>query len=444
MKYNRRTNKKKIKYKQMKKTMKKTKNLKGGKFLGQGSFGCVISPAITCDKNKHKYNSNSNSKPNSKTNSKTKKISNSQSEKYVSKIIISPDEEDKDEIIISNKLKNLDPKQKYFITFEDACRIKELPSNRSNTVKVKYRNNSLEKYVIDNKRKYDKESCKIDLKLKPINIIMPYGGYDLTHILDKKRMELKLILTRKMLFKYFKECFKHLLIGIKKMHDSRIVNRDIKMENIMINYMINKPNKPNTTVKTDKTNRNESQNIKIRFIDFGLSSILTPSYCEKMSNIDIRGTPGAISPELFIAYNIYDNKNYSKIKEDININIKKVLDDFKNSKLTYNYDNTILELYKKIINEFKTKDILKTFFGTDTNKYNGYLQKGDIFALGITMYDFIDYYNYKYKNSETNIQLNNELQNAKLADLLYNMVNINTYKRYNIIQCLQHSYFTNK
>ena len=424
MKYNKRTNKKFIKHKRMKKTMKNTKKLKGGKFLGQGSFGCVVSPAIICNKNNHKYNS------------KTKKNLNMQSNEYVSKIIISPDEDDKDEIIISNKLKNLDPKQNYFITFEDVCRIKELPSNRSNTVKVKYHNNSLEKYVIDNKRKYDKESCKIDLKLNPINIIMPYGGYNLTNILDKKRMDPKLILTRKMLFKYFKECFKHLLIGIKKMHDSRIVNRDIKIDNIMINYIMNKTD-------TNKTKINESKNIKIRFIDFGLSSILIPSYCEKMSNINIRGTPGAISPELFIVYDIYDNKNYSEIKEDININIKKILDDFKDTKLTYNYDNKILELYKKIINEFKNKDILKTFFGTDINKYNGYLQKGDIFALGITMYDFIDYYKYKYKNSEINIQLNNESHNAKLSNLLYNMVNIDPDKRYNIIHCLQHPYFTN-
>ena len=423
MKYYRRTNKKSFKYKKM----KKTKTLKGGKFLGQGSFGCVVSPAIACNKNK--YNSNSKSE--------TKKKLNMQSNEYVSKIIISPDETDKDEITISNKLKNLDQKQNYFITFEDACRIKELPSNRSNTVKVKYHNNSLEKYVLDNKRKYDKESCKIDLKLKPINIIMPYGGYDLTNILDKKRIEPKLILARKMLFKYFKECFKHLLIGIKLMHDFRIVNRDIKMENIMINYDMNKTDK-------NKSKINESKNIKIRFIDFGLSSILSPSYCEKMSNIDIRGTPGAISPELLIAYNIYDNKNYGEIKEDLHINIKKILDYFKDSKLTYNYDNIILELYKKIINEFKTKDILNKFFGSDINKYNGYLQKGDIFALGITMYEFVNNYNYEYKNSETNIQLNNETHKGKLSDLLYNMVNLDPDKRYNIIQCLQHSYFTNK
>ena len=71
---------------------------------------------------------------------------------------------------------------------------------------------------------------------------------------------------------------------------------------------------------------------------------------------------------------------------------------------------------QKIIGEFKNKEILKNFFGTESelNKYNGYLQKGDIYSLGLTMYIFLDYYRNYFKNSNYNdINLNN----SKLLDL---------------------------
>ena len=94
-----------------KKFKKKTlKQLNGGKFLGEGSYGCVVTPAIPCNK------SNSISNP-----SLNKSLKQS-----VSKIIIAPTETDKDEITISNKVKRLDPNQIYFITFVDACYIKQI------------------------------------------------------------------------------------------------------------------------------------------------------------------------------------------------------------------------------------------------------------------------------------------------------------------------------
>lgn len=393
---------------------KKKNILKGGKFLGEGSFGCVVSPAIPCDKNKLTKTSKTN--------------------KYVSKIIISPDKNFKEEIIISNKLKQIDPKQNYFLTFEDTCPIKTIPNNRSNTAKVSYNDNSLESYELLNNKEHDKKYCGIDLKLNPINIVMPYGGYDLTNIIDIKNKEPHLQFTRKMLIKHFKSCFKHLLIGIKKMHDIRIVNRDIKMENIMINYFVNEKSKLKS-----KLNLNEIKNIKLRFIDFGLSTILSPSYCQRMSNIDISGTPGFISPDLIIVYFINRNENYENIKHIINKDVKKKLNSFKDSVIISGFDSLILELYKKLIGEFKHKDILNNFFGTDENKYNGYLQKGDIFSLGVTIYNFLDYYKNNFK---TNNSSNINLKNSKLLNLLQNMIKIEPNKRYNVIQCLKHSYFT--
>ena len=305
--------------------------------------------------------------------------------------------------------------------------------------------NSLKSYDFLNNKKHDKEYCGIDLKLNPINIIMPYGGYDLSNILNNKNKIPHLEFTRMIFIKHFKLCFKHLLFGIKIMHDSRIVNRDIKNDNIMINYIIKKQN---TKQDKKKQIKNELKNIKIRFIDFGLSSILTPSYCSKMSNIDIRGTPGSIAPELYITHYINDNRNFDKIKDVIKKDIKDMFYSFKDPNLIEDFDNIIIELYKKILNEFKNNNILNNFFGTEKNKYNGYLQKGDIFSLGITIYEFLNYYKYAYNNNQYNKNIdkidNININNPKLYKLLYNMTKINPDKRYNILQCLNDPYFTEK
>ena len=129
----------------------KNKILNGGVFLGEGSFGCVVKPSLPCaDNMKHASNKNKN---------ELNKLLN----KSVSKILIDPSESDKDEIIISNKLKNIDPTQKHFITFETACRLKHIPNERSNTVSVEYDNDTLESYDILDNKKYDKKHFPIDL-----------------------------------------------------------------------------------------------------------------------------------------------------------------------------------------------------------------------------------------------------------------------------------------
>ena len=115
------------------------------------------------------------------------------------------------------------------------------------------------------------------------------------------------------------------------MHYSRIVNRDIKQDNIMINYNVKDQDKDKGKEQDkdrkdqgkdqgkgkeqDKMqNEKERNNISIRYIDFGLSTILTPKYCQNINNIDLRGTNWLISPELIMTFYITDNKNYDKIK----------------------------------------------------------------------------------------------------------------------------------
>ena len=389
----------------------KSKTLHGGVFLGEGSYGCVVKPSLPCADNIHS------------TKTHIHKILNNS----VSKILIDPSESDKDEIFISNKLKDLDPHQKQFITFESACRIKKIPNERSNTISVEYNDDTLVNYDILDDKKYDKKHCPIDFSLKPINLIMPFGGYDLLHIshnaFNKKNFA-HFKITKQMLVKNLQLCFKNLFVGILKMHNNRIVNRDIKPENVLANY--------------DETKKR----LDLRFIDFGLSTII-PSNYKKRDYIIYKGTESFISPELIISYYILNGESYEDTMKNINKYIKNNLSSFKKHELIEkykvldNFNSDIKSLYIKIKIDIENNTFYDNYFGIDSSanygKFNGYLQKGDIYALGITICDFLKTYN---KHNKPGIK-----HDKQLHELLINMIQPLPDRRFNIIQCLHHAYF---
>jgi serine/threonine protein kinase len=224
------------------------------------------------------------------------------------------------------------------------------------------------------------------------------------------------IKTAQMLFSNLKECIKNLLQGVLKMHQYRIVNRDIKEENIMANY------------------NEETKKVDLRFIDYGLSENLTPEYCTHYSNIIMQGTYILIAPEIFIIYNINKYSNYNdeyimnKINTDINSYVKKMHQDLKLD--TSDMNNKINKIYFEIKNLFNNHKILEKYFGVNDN-LNGYLQKNDVYSLGITLYEFLNVYT-------TLIDVKKDL---RLNDLLKNMITLNPNERFNALQCLQHPYF---
>jgi len=223
--------------------------------------------------------------------------------------------------------------------------------------------------------------------------------------------------------------FKHLVIGLIKMHTNRIVNKDIKQRNIMLDLQND---------KTKQNVKNDNDTIMtIRYIDFGLSEFLSDEFCKDISNIGLKGTPFYLSPELFICAFIIKYKDRPEsykikvIKKYITDNVIKALDIINEKEIISKMNSTIESLYKKIKFLYEKDKLLETYFGSEKNKYNGYIQKADVYALGLSIYETL------YKYSEINVK-----QNEKLYDLLLHMIDMNPDKRYNIVQCLSHPYFT--
>jgi serine/threonine protein kinase len=382
-----------------------TRKMIGGKYLDKGGFGCVIIPALPCSK---------------------KDLTEKNLKNYVSKLIKDTDSETLNEITISNILKKLDPNKKYFLTIEKHCYINnissDVSSSRSDIALVNYIDDDMKKFVLQpGQKNKDKEYCDIDLSKKPINIIMEYAGYSLKNVMktSPNNNSTKGIMHRLFLAN-IKNNLKHLILGLIKMHFNRVAHRDVKTRNIMLLY-----NKQNN-------------DIQIRYGDFGLSELLTNTYCSDINNVYEKGTPNYISPELktIFHYRYYRNRsdNYilAKITEEFNSKegIKAAFTDIKEIQLLGDLNTNILALFNKVKTLFTNNRILPVFFGTDNNKFNGYVQKADVYALGYNIFNMLlNYSNYDVQGD------------PELYDLLIHMIAIDPDKRFNAVQCISHPYF---
>lgn len=368
-------------------------NLRGGKYVDEGGFGCVVSPAIPCS---HKDNN---------------------LDKFVSKIT---NEDITNEIKISSILSKLDPTKQYYLTSNKYCYINNIPENRDDIISVHFTDEDFTKFEIEpGQEKKDKKACAVELALRPVNMIMEHGGYSLSSIMKTNRKSKG---TRAIMHQMFidnlRPYFKHLILGIVKMHNNRIINRDIKQRNIMMNW------------------NKEKNTVAIRYIDFGLSEFLTTEYCQHISNINRNGTHIYVAPEIHIATILRKYSSRSehyitkKIMTEIHSTVRKALTKINQKELLSNLDKNIMVLYEKIKKLFDNNKILPIYFGGDKNKFNGYIQKNDVYALGYSIFETLHVY------SEIDIH-----QNANLYDLLLHMIALDPDKRYNAVQCLSHPYF---
>lgn len=462
--------KKYSKYKKINKITKitKKKNQLGGVKIGKGSFGCVVKPFIKCKKT---YGSNQKN--------------------LVSKIIFrnTKIEHLTKELENYNLIKNIDRKNKYFITYFEICELKKknllLKSTktnnsnsknfknnkeiRNNIVSVEFKdkkgddykiiknnfinsnninNNNLEKLYSSNKDKGKKGKktkindlkCYIDFNNNPINIIMIDGGIDLSKVLNKD----KYINYQENIKLKYKTYFLKLLLGLKKLHKNEFSHRDIKLLNILC--------KPDN-ISNDYNTINNKTYLNFRYIDFGLTTNIKK--LNKMNDITISGTPGYKSPEFVILNSVYKilNDNFDPYNEEKVNHLKKIIiktiktDILKknkkknlirknlninnNQKYTYFDSDSIISDndIKKLINNLYSSYVKKNLFNNFIQNYNGYHYKSDIYALGVTFFEI--YY-----------KLN--LKDEKLLDLIRNMVKCVPEERFNVKQCLNHIFFQTK
>ena len=94
-----------------------------------------------------------------------------------------------------------------------------------------------------------------------------------------------------------------------------------------------------------------------------------------------------------------------------------------------NYKENILALHDKIHNLHEHGKLLPVYFGSEKNKFNGYLQKADVYALGLAIFIML----YVYSGVDVRA-------NANLYDLLIHMIAMDPDKRYNAVQCLSHPF----
>jgi len=418
----------KLKHKQTKQS--------GGLKLGQGSFGCVITPAITCQ------------------NSQIS-LSNQQS---VSKIVYkdpkSADKYDR-EMTILRKIAEIDKKQHYLIGVLDECELNiDAVANRKikDTAIVNFTDIARTNWVLSDQSSSDLEKlsngeiksnyCLIDPKLHPRNQIQVNGGAQFDSILTANRSRNYGIVRR-----YYLNVIKNILIGIQLLHKSRIAHRDIKETN-MVCQVITLPRK-------GKINDFYPE---VRHIDFGLAEIVNPDKSYKIKDVRYAGTHTYIPPDLHIVRSKFMCMFKIAQNEDGTININKLLDpSVKNIIINKLHIELINKSYKNYLqigvtqsmgtgeltdghsNEFISKSMLGKLYdnmvselldGTFGQKYsadyNGYVYKTDIFAAGITL---------------ARIRYYLQIPNPKLLDLISNMVRIDPNKRFNINQCLAHPVF---
>jgi serine/threonine protein kinase len=387
--------------------MNNNRKQNGGVLLGEGGFGCVISPPLKCKKTFHKfpYSIDTN---------------------YISKIV-EYDESDEsiwNEINFGKKLIKIDPSQKYFSPILDGCFLhkqknKDLFYSFVQT-KLSHNNSNITPSYTSNTKKKDK--CNIYMDTNYLNLISKNAGITIEDTFDSKDLYLKNYIIQNYI-----HIMHHYCKALKILKENSILHCDIKTMNVMINY-----NKNRDTAG-------------LTLIDFGLSGNITNKGTE--SNYDIlsfcaNGTQIYKPIETTILYEVlylmrknpktYSNKTaLKKILETFKDNKKyyvKVLDFNRygikttdsTSPLLYGNEKDILKVYSDIMEKYNDNTLVETFF------INKNIFKWDIFSLGILFAELFLIFNIHDEKAET---------------LINNMIHPLYWKRYDIDQCLKDPVF---
>lgn len=393
----------------------KNKTQIGGKLLGEGGYGCVVSPPLKCNKPFFK-------------------IPYSIDEKYVSKIF-EYDEDDEDvfnELKLGNKLIMIDPYQKYFSPIINGC----------NFIKQKHPDIQylISKPNYDSTSSTDKKSdkCSIFNDVEYLNLISKNAGIDFDVALRSKNLDIINFIRANYI-----TIFKHLCSAVELLHKNSILHRDIKTLNTMIDY---------------KKDRNKAS---ITIIDFGLSMTMNKKFkFTDLYNLTYFGTDYYKPLEIIIINYMLKVLKKNKYQEPIDFKrqvLKRVFDNYKyiakdieqdfyftqngfkykgnildkniksSHNLKYGNKNLINHLYNYLYKDYINQKLLTNL--TAIQDKNNFIYKWDIFSLGLMFAEII-----------VKAKINDE----KAFKLVNNMVNPLYFNRYTIKECLDDPLFRDK
>lgn len=393
----------------------KQKTQQGGKLLGEGGYGCVVSPPLKCNKPFFK-------------------IPYSIDEKYVSKIF-EYDEDDEDvfnELKLGNKLINIDPYQKYFSPIINGC----------NFIKQKHQDIQ---YLIS-KPNYDSTSnsgkksdkCSIFSDVEYLNLISKNAGIDFDVAFRNKNQELIHFIRVNYI-----AIFKHLCTSVELLHKNSILHRDIKTLNTMIDY------------------KKDRKKASITLIDFGLSIQMNKKFnFMDLYDLTYFGTDYYKPLEIIIINYMLKVLKKNKYQEPIDFKkqvLKRVFDSYKyiakdieqdfyftQNGFKYNgdvldknikhsnaqkYGNKIIinHLYNYLYKDYINQKLLHNL--TTTQYKNNLIYKWDIFSLGLMFAEII---------------IKAKIYDEQAFKLVNNMINPLYFNRYTIKDCLDDPIFKNK
>jgi serine/threonine protein kinase len=399
-----------------------------GQLLGEGGYGCVVSPPLKC---KNHFNN----------------IPYSIDNKFISKLVEYDPENDLEimnELKIGSKITKLDQNQKYFSPIINGCHFYKQKSNDIKYEKYKpYDNHNddtdyyngyndyyddYESDELNYQNHIPKTQCNIYTNEKYLNLISKNAGISLDD-------GLKDVNISNFLRKNYINVFKHLCDGLAILHKNNILHRDIKVENMMIKY--------------NKTNNKA----RITYIDFGLSVELKEKYkISELNDMTYFGTDLYKPIEIIIINMMLDNlkknryhesKNFAKeviinsinefkaIYQDIILyykcedskfiyNIQKFKDMKKSGK--YDFKDKIINIFSYLYNDYHNDILFKKLINDPK-----FIFKWDVFSLGLVF---------------AQIMTDLNIVDIKANALINKMTNIYYWDRYTIEDCLKDPFFT--
>jgi serine/threonine protein kinase len=396
---------------------------RGGDVLGEGGYGCVITPPLKCKDSF--YN-----------------VPYSIDKKYISKVIEYDDSDPEiyNELKLGNKLIKIDPIQKFFSPIINGCYFTKQPHKDLDYLSFKpfesddYSDSGIDSGSNSYKKK---DKCNIYGSEEYLNLISKNAGINVKEALNSREPNV---------INYFRKnyiiIFKHLLKGLNLLQKNNILHRDVKSLNLMIKY------------------KKDTNKASLTYIDFGLSEELKPSHkytLYDMYYVTGAGTYSCKPIEVVVIHYILEHMKKNRFKQTKSLKydvLHKLITEykdlseeyaekfffgeegfsFKNNKLdkhikekeSQKYGNRkhIYNIFTFIMTELNENRLLVNLF----DKSN-YLFKWDIFSLGLIFAEII-----------IKANINDDIA----FELVNKMIQPFYWKRYSIDECLNDPLFTQK